>query len=184
MSSSQPSILNKLIGNAPLRTVLIVPFVLQIIGAVGIVGYLSFRNGQKAVNDLASQLRTEVSSRITQHLDSQLKTARQLAEINGDAVDLGLLDYNNYQQLGQFFGSSYNSTMSAISVLHLPLVILRVLGIFLMTIASQSMKFLKPVISSKIGIFLIQIKREIARLWLLIMGRTLPKKKVGTRRQP
>ena len=103
MSSSQPSILKKLIGNAPLRTVLIVPFVLQIIGAVGIVGYLSFRNGQKAVNDLASQLRTEVSNRIDQHLDSQLNTARHLAEINGDAVDLGLLDYNNSKQLGQFF---------------------------------------------------------------------------------
>ncbi|MEG4802684.1 ATP-binding protein [Microcoleus sp. ARI1-B5] len=103
MSSSQPSILKKLIGNAPLRTVLIVPFVLQIIGAVGIVGYLSFRNGQKAVNDLASQLQTEVSSRITQHLDSQLNTARHLAEINGDAVDLGLLDYHNSKQLGQFF---------------------------------------------------------------------------------
>ena len=103
MSSSQPSILKKLIGNAPLRTVLIVPFVLQIIGAVGIVGYLSFRNGQKAVNDLASQLRTEVSSRIHQHLDTQLNTARHLAEINGDAVDLGLLDYQNSKQLGQFF---------------------------------------------------------------------------------
>ncbi|MBE9183269.1 response regulator [Microcoleus sp. LEGE 07076] len=103
MSSPQPSILNKLISNVPLRTVLIVPFVLQIIGAVGIVGYLSFRNGQKAVNDLASQLRTEVSSRINQHLDSQLNTARHLAEINGDAVDLGLLDYQNSKQLGQFF---------------------------------------------------------------------------------
>ncbi|MEG4318055.1 MULTISPECIES: ATP-binding protein [unclassified Microcoleus] len=103
MSPSQPSIFKKLIGNAPLRTVLIVPFVLQIIGAVGIVGYLSFRNGQKAINDLASQLQTEVSSRITQHLNSQLNTARHLAEVNGDAVDLGLLDYNNSQQLGQFF---------------------------------------------------------------------------------
>ena len=103
MSSSQPSILKKLISNAPLRTILIVPFVLQIIGAVAIVGYLSFRNGQKAVNDLASQLRTEVSNRIDQHLDSQLNTARHLAEINGDAVDLGLLDYNNSKQLGQFF---------------------------------------------------------------------------------
>jgi signal transduction histidine kinase/FixJ family two-component response regulator len=103
MPSPQPSIFNKLIGNAPLRAVLIVPFVLQIMGAVGIVGYLSFRNGQKAVNDLASQLRTEVSSRINQHLDTQLNTARHLAEINGDAVDLGLLDYQNSKQLGQFF---------------------------------------------------------------------------------
>ncbi|MGB8689743.1 MAG: hypothetical protein WCD53_20730 [Microcoleus sp.] len=44
----------------PLGVVLIVPFVLQIVGAVGLVGYLSFRNGQKAVNNLASQLMSEV----------------------------------------------------------------------------------------------------------------------------
>ena len=103
MSSSQPSILNKLIGNAPLRTVLIVPFVLQIIGAVGIVGYLSFRNGQKAVNDLASQLRTEVSSRIDQHLDNQLNTARHLAQVNGDAFDVGLLDPKDLDNMARFF---------------------------------------------------------------------------------
>ena len=102
MSSSQPSILNKLIGNAPLRTVLIVPFVLQIIGAVGIVGYLSFRNGQKAVNDLASQLRTEVSSRIDQHLDSQLDTARHLAQVNADAFDVGLLDPKDLDKIRRF----------------------------------------------------------------------------------
>ncbi|MGL5066035.1 MAG: hypothetical protein ACRC62_39195, partial [Microcoleus sp.] len=72
MSSSQPSLARKLIGNTPLRVLLIIPFLLQIAGAVGIVGYLSFRNGQKAIDDLASQLQTEVSSRINQHLDSQL----------------------------------------------------------------------------------------------------------------
>lgn len=44
----------------PLGVVLIVPFVLQIVGAVGLVGYLSFRNRQKAVNNLASQLMSEV----------------------------------------------------------------------------------------------------------------------------
>ena len=103
MSSSQPSILKKLIGNAPLRTILIVPFVLQIIGAVGIVGYLSFRNGQKAVNDLASQLRTEVSNRIDQHLDSQLDTARHLAQVNGDAFDVGLLDPKDLDNMARFF---------------------------------------------------------------------------------
>jgi signal transduction histidine kinase/DNA-binding NarL/FixJ family response regulator len=103
MSSSQPSILNKLIGNAPLRTILIVPFVLQIIGAVGIVGYLSFRNGEKAVNDLASQLRTEVSSRIDQHLDSQLDTARHLAQVNGDAFDVGLLDPKDLDKISRYF---------------------------------------------------------------------------------
>lgn len=103
MSSSQRSILKKLISNAPLRTVLIVPFVLQIIGAVGIVGYLSFRNGQKAVNDVASQLRTEVSSRIDLHLDSQLNTARHLAQVNADAFDVGLLDPKDLDKISRFF---------------------------------------------------------------------------------
>ncbi|NJS41912.1 hypothetical protein HC766_06475 [Candidatus Gracilibacteria bacterium] len=76
---------------------------LQIIGAIGIVGYLSFRNGQKTINNVVSQLQTEVSSRITQHLDNQFNTVRHLAEINGDAVDMRLLDYNNFEQVAQFF---------------------------------------------------------------------------------
>jgi hypothetical protein len=36
----------------PLQLVLIVPFVVQVFGAVGLVGYLSFKNGEKAVHDL------------------------------------------------------------------------------------------------------------------------------------
>ncbi|MBD1828547.1 ATP-binding protein [Microcoleus vaginatus GB1-A2] len=86
-----------------LQVILIVPFVLQIIGAVGIVGYLSFRNGQKAVNDLASQLRTEVSSRIDQHLDSQLNTARHLAQVNADAFDVGLIAPKDLDNVARFF---------------------------------------------------------------------------------
>jgi signal transduction histidine kinase/ActR/RegA family two-component response regulator len=90
-------------GNLPLRLVLVLPFVLQIFAAVGLTGYLSLRNGQQAVNDLASRLQREVSDRIDQHLDGYLNTGRQLAEINGGAMDMGLLDPDNPQQLGQFF---------------------------------------------------------------------------------
>jgi len=82
---------------------LVIPFVLQVSAAVGLIGYLSVRNGQQAVNDLASQLRGEVSDRIHQHLDSYLNTGRNLAEINGGAMDMGLLDPDNPQQIGQFF---------------------------------------------------------------------------------
>lgn len=75
-----------------LRWLLIVPFVLQIFAAVGLTGYLSFRNGQQAINELATRLRSEVSLRIDQHLETQLDTARNLAQTNGDAIDLKLLD--------------------------------------------------------------------------------------------
>ena len=58
----------------PLRGILVVPFVLQIVMAVGLTGWLSLRNSQKAVNDVAGQLRDETTSRIVQHLNDYLKT--------------------------------------------------------------------------------------------------------------
>ncbi|GAA6617079.1 ATP-binding protein [Scytonema sp. NUACC26] len=87
----------------PLRLLLVLPFVLQICAVVGLTGYLSLRNGQRAVNDLASRLRNEVSLRIDQHLNSYLNTARHLAQINGDSIDLRLLDSENQEQMGQYF---------------------------------------------------------------------------------
>jgi signal transduction histidine kinase/CheY-like chemotaxis protein len=86
-----------------LRLVLIVPFVVQIFAAVGLVGYLSFRNGQKAVNEMALKLQNEVSDRVDQHLNGYFNTARHLAEVNGDAFDIGLLNPNDLEQLGQYF---------------------------------------------------------------------------------
>ncbi|MBW4610710.1 MAG: response regulator [Hassallia sp. WJT32-NPBG1] len=86
-----------------LRLILVVPFVLQIFAAVGLTGYLSLRNGQRAVNELASRMRGEVSSRIDQHLDSYLETARHLAQVNGDAFDLGLLNPQDLEGIGHYF---------------------------------------------------------------------------------
>ncbi|MGV0024066.1 ATP-binding protein [Phormidesmis priestleyi] len=82
----------KLFDKMPLQTILVVPFVLQILVVVGITGYLSLRNGQKAINDLAIQLETEVANRIDQHLDSYLATPRQTNQLNGNLITSGWLD--------------------------------------------------------------------------------------------
>ena len=82
---------SKILDKLPLRTVLIVPFILQIVGAVGLVGYLSFRNGQKAVNNLASQLMSEVSLRVEQNLQAYVTTPHQINQSKLDAVWLGLV---------------------------------------------------------------------------------------------
>ena len=87
----------------PLRLILIVPFVVQIFAAVGLVGYLSFRNGQKAINDLATQLQTEVSDRVRQHLDTYLATPHQINQINLDAIELELLNLQDLQSTGRYF---------------------------------------------------------------------------------
>ncbi|MBW4471423.1 MAG: response regulator [Stenomitos rutilans HA7619-LM2] len=72
-----------------LRTVLVIPFVLQIFGTVGLVGYLSFRNGQAAVNELASQLRSETSTRIQDQILRYLKAAALVNQINLDDLQRG-----------------------------------------------------------------------------------------------
>ncbi|MBW4465831.1 MAG: HAMP domain-containing protein [Pegethrix bostrychoides GSE-TBD4-15B] len=91
------------LGRMSLRKVLILPFVLQIVGTVGLVGYLSFRNGQQTVNQLAYQLMQKSSSLVEQHLDEYLGVPHQINQVNLDAVELGLLDLQNFQKMGQFF---------------------------------------------------------------------------------
>jgi signal transduction histidine kinase/CheY-like chemotaxis protein len=86
-----------------LRLILVVPFVLQISAAVGLTGYLSLRNGQKAVNELSSQLQNEVSSRIAQHLDSYMATPRRVVKSTWDAIDLGFIDEEDTVALGHYF---------------------------------------------------------------------------------
>jgi diguanylate cyclase (GGDEF)-like protein len=86
-----------------LRFILVVPFVLQIFAAVGLTGWMSLQNGQKAVNNLADQLRIEASDRIAAHLDSYLTVPKQINQVNLDAIDLGLLDLNDSTTTGKFF---------------------------------------------------------------------------------
>ncbi|WP_442921746.1 SpoIIE family protein phosphatase [Microcoleus sp. ARI1-A5] len=86
-----------------LRTALVVPFVLQIVAAVGLVGYLSFRNGQKAVDDLATQLSNQVSSRVSQQLSNYLATPQQVNGINAQAIDLGMLNPQDFDTTRRFF---------------------------------------------------------------------------------
>jgi signal transduction histidine kinase/CheY-like chemotaxis protein len=94
---------SKTAKKVPLRLVLLVPFLLQISAAVGLTGYLSLRNGQKAIDKLATELGREISDRIDQHLDNYLSTPPIITQINASAIELGLLDLNNFQQAGHYF---------------------------------------------------------------------------------
>ena len=86
-----------------LRTALVVPFVLQIAMAVGLVGYLSFRNGQKAVNNVASQLRREVVARVQVHLRSYLAEPHLIQQIHINTIRQQLLDPSNFDQMERYF---------------------------------------------------------------------------------
>ncbi|BAZ14385.1 two-component hybrid sensor and regulator [Calothrix sp. NIES-4071] len=88
---------------AALPTVLSVPFVVQTFTAVSLVGYFSYHNGQTAVKNLATQLRSEISKRIDQKLDSYLETPHKITQTNLQAVKLGLLNLEDFEKTGQYF---------------------------------------------------------------------------------
>ncbi|OQW94311.1 MAG: hypothetical protein BWK79_06505 [Beggiatoa sp. IS2] len=93
----------KIFGSIPLRTLLVVLFVIQIFAAVGLTGYLSFLNGQKAVNDLATQLQNEIAARIQQHLLSYLHTPHLINQSHLNAIHLDLLRLDDPKTLGHYF---------------------------------------------------------------------------------
>jgi len=86
-------------ANIPLRVLLTVPFILQLLAAVGLVGYLSFQNGQRAVSQLADQLMNQVAVRINDRLDAYLQTPQQVVEFNRLALETGELSPDNFDEL-------------------------------------------------------------------------------------
>jgi signal transduction histidine kinase/CheY-like chemotaxis protein len=90
-------------GRIPLTTVLIVPFVIQIVAAVGWVGYISFRNGEKAVQDLATQLRTEVTNRIQERLNAYVKEAQIINQMLAHQIEGGMLSLQDAEMREQCF---------------------------------------------------------------------------------
>jgi PAS domain S-box-containing protein len=87
----------------PLQTVLIIPFALQTLVTVGLVGYFSFRNGQQTVNDLSSQLRRGITNRIEEKLKSYTETPHTINYLNAIALAENSIDVDNAKEESQFW---------------------------------------------------------------------------------
>ncbi len=97
------SSLQKLSLKLPLRWVLLVPFLVEIFSAVGVIGYLSFRSGQEAVEDVVSQLQEEVSDRVTDRLDTYLSTPKLIHDDLSRALQTGELDVNRLDESWELY---------------------------------------------------------------------------------
>ncbi len=87
----------------PLRLVLVVPFIIQISVAIGLTGWLSFRNGQKAIDDLANQLQGAMGDRIQLQVDAHLKIPHLVNKANENLIQHGLLQRRNLRGIESFF---------------------------------------------------------------------------------
>ncbi|GAB4372231.1 MAG: hypothetical protein Kow00121_14400 [Elainellaceae cyanobacterium] len=87
----------------PLRLVVASPFILQTLGTVALVGYFSYRSGQKAVENLAYQLIEEVGDRTHLYLTHYLETPQLVNRLNASAIRLGQLNSGNPKSLERHF---------------------------------------------------------------------------------
>lgn len=91
------------LANIPLGMLLTVPFIIQLVGAVGLVAYLSNRSGERSLDALASELMNQVSVRIVERLELYLQAPQQIVELNRIAVEDAELNPADFAQLEQHF---------------------------------------------------------------------------------
>jgi len=60
--------------------------VVQIVAAVGIVGYLSFRNGERAVEEVALKSIAQTGNRVEEQLTAVVENAHWVNQLNAEAI--------------------------------------------------------------------------------------------------
>lgn len=92
-----------MLSKVPLRRLLIIPFVLQVVGAVGIIGWLSFRSGQKSTNQIAYQLREEITKNTKHQITDILATATTISKLTTASIRANQIDLQNIRSLEELY---------------------------------------------------------------------------------
>lgn len=103
-----------------LKLLLIVPFVLQIAGIVSVISYLSFKNGQKAVTEILSQLKNEIILRTQENITNDLSTGIKINQTNVNLIKLKLFNLQNLSNwetyLWQIIQQESNANVSSFAL--------------------------------------------------------------------
>ncbi|MBD2175849.1 PAS domain S-box protein [Pseudanabaena sp. FACHB-1998] len=79
----------------PLSLLITLPFLINTFGIVGLIGWLSFRNGHNAITHLSNQLNRKVTEQVQERLHSYLELPYTLNQLNANSIDLGQIDPSN-----------------------------------------------------------------------------------------
>jgi len=102
-------LLLNLLNHLPLRVVLVVPFVLLMGCTAFLIGALALHNGQRAVSDVTQQLRTELGTRVEQHLKHYLAVPVQVNETLHRYLQLAFINHNDVDILAQMLWQQVHS---------------------------------------------------------------------------
>ena len=94
-----------LVRTSSLKLVLILPFLLQITITVGIIGYLSLKNGEKTVSNISDKLLFEITFRVRQKLSSYTSSAILINKLNAKAIRDNQIDLNEPKVLLKHFSN-------------------------------------------------------------------------------
>ena len=97
-SSHLNNLFSKFSKKIPLRIIFTVPFLIEIFIIVGLVGFLSYKNGKEAVNEIAVQLREKITVEIQEYIKDQLSDLVMIHKLNADAIERGELNLDLQQQ--------------------------------------------------------------------------------------
>jgi HAMP domain-containing protein len=79
---------------------------------VGFTGWLAFRSGQQAVDNLATHLSHETTARIDEHVTAFLNTPHLFGQLNEAAVQAGNMNLDDFPELERFFWHQVHVTES------------------------------------------------------------------------
>ncbi len=116
MSRLSRTSLRNLIQKLPLRSVLVVSFVVQIATAVGLTTALSWRNGQRAIDTLAAQLSTKATQRIQEHLEIYLLQPNLLQRHSRSLLHGNDLKVDDLEQVARHFWHQIRSSDGITSI--------------------------------------------------------------------
>ena len=86
-----------------LRNILIIPFFCQIVFLSLSISYFSFKTSQRSINDIASQLSSEIGLRVENKLINFLSSFHLILQVNNDIVTLDKLALDNPNLLQKYF---------------------------------------------------------------------------------
>lgn len=96
-------LLQPLAGRLPLRLVFSLPFMLQFVLAVLLIGALLFYGGQESVKVIMTELRLEVLERVHEQLSNHIHESLRINSISADYWKAGLLNFADEKERDRYF---------------------------------------------------------------------------------
>jgi len=99
----------RLFDRIPLQLFLTLPFLIEMFIIVGVVGWVSIRNGQRAVNQATSKLRQETTARIISNVSELLTISEEINQLTVRTIQQEALDISDVRTLEEVYWRYLNT---------------------------------------------------------------------------